>query len=42
MMMDIMKAINTTVAKNGLKVGDVVIEKVCATDADVVATADAR
>ena len=42
MMMDVMKAINTTVAKNGLKVGEVVIEKVCGTDADVIATAEAR
>ena len=39
-MLEVMKAINTTVAPNGLKIGDVVIEGVAGTDADVVATAN--
>ena len=39
-MFEVMKAINTTVAATGLKIGDVVISKVAGTDADVVATAN--
>lgn len=40
-MVEVMKAVNTTVAKCGLKIGDVVIEKVAGTDADIIATANA-
>ena len=39
-MVDVMRAVNTTVAKCGLKIGDVVISKVAGTEADVVATAN--
>ena len=35
-----MKEINSTVAKDGLKIGDVVIENVAGTDVNVVATAN--
>lgn len=37
---EVMAAINDVVAPNTLKIGDVVIEKVAGTDADVVATAN--
>ena len=37
-----MKEINSTVAKDGLKIGDVVIENVAGTDVNVVATANHR
>ena len=37
-----MDEINSTVAKDGLKVGDIVIENVAGTDVNVVATANHR
>ena len=37
-----MKEINSTVAKDGLKIGDVVIENVAGTGVNVVATANHR
>lgn len=40
MMFDVMKAINTTVAKASVKIGDVIIENVLGTGADVVATSN--
>lgn len=39
---DVMREINSTLAKDGLKVGDVVIENVCGTGVNVVATANHR
>ena len=39
---DVMREINSTSAKDGLKVGDVVIENVCGTGVNVVATANHR
>jgi CxxC motif-containing protein len=38
----VMGEINSTLAKDGLKVGDVVIENVCGTGVNVVATANHR
>ena len=37
---DVMAAINSVIADNSLKIGDVVISQVCGTDADVVATSN--
>jgi CxxC motif-containing protein len=39
---DVMREINSTLAKDGLKVGDVVIKNVCGTGVNVVATANHR
>ncbi len=39
-MFDIMRAINKTTAKNDVKIGDVIIENVENTGADIVATAN--
>lgn len=38
MMFEVMSAINSVVADDGLKIGDVIIENVCDTGANVVAT----
>ena len=38
MMFEVMSAINSVVADDGLKIGDVIIENVCGTGANVVAT----
>ena len=40
MIFDVMKEINKTVAKNGAKIGDVIIENVLGTGADIVATSN--
>ena len=40
MMFEVMSAINSVVADDGLKIGDVIIENVCGTGANVVATAN--
>ncbi len=40
MMFEVMSAINSIVADDGIKIGDVVIENVCGTGANVVATAN--
>lgn len=37
---DVMKAINTTVAPDGIRIGDVVIKNVAGTDADILATSN--
>ena len=37
---DVMKAINSAVAENTVKMGDVIIAGVCDTDADVIATSE--
>ena len=42
MMFEVMKAINNIVAEDELNIGDVVIENVCGTGANVVATANSR
>ena len=42
MMFEVMQAINGVVADDELKIGDVVIENVCDTGANVVATANSR
>lgn len=42
MMFEVMKAINSIVAEDELNIGDVVIENVCGTGANVVATANSR
>lgn len=42
MMFEVMKAINSTVADDELKIGDVIIKNVCGTGANVVATANSR
>ncbi len=39
-MFEVMAAINAVVAKDALRIGDVIIENVCDTGADVVATAN--
>lgn len=39
-MFEVMAEINKTVAPDDLKIGDVIIENVCGTDANVVATAN--
>jgi CxxC motif-containing protein len=39
-MFEVMEAINSVVAEDGLKIGDIIIEGVCGTDANVVATAN--
>lgn len=40
MMFDVMAEINRAVADDGVKIGDVIIENVCGTGANVVATAN--
>lgn len=40
MMLDIMKAINTAIASNNVKIGDVLIENVLGTGVDIVATSN--
>jgi CxxC motif-containing protein len=35
-----MKAINTTVAPDGIRIGDVVIKNVAGTDTDILATSN--
>lgn len=40
LMLDIMKIINTTVAENDVKIGDVIIKNVLETGADIVATSN--
>ena len=40
MIFDVMKEINRTVACDGLKIGDVIIENVLGTGADIVATSN--
>ena len=40
MIFDVMKAINSATAKNDVKIGDVIIENVLGTGADVVATSN--
>ena len=40
MMFDVMKAINTTLAPKNVKIGDVIIENVLGTGADVIATSN--
>ena len=41
MMFDVMAEINRVVADDGLKIGDIIIEDVCSTGANVVATSNA-
>ena len=40
MMFEVMSAINSVVADDDIKIGDIIIENVCGTDANVVATAN--
>ena len=40
MMFDVMAAINSVVAEGDIKIGDVIIENVCGTGANVVATSN--
>lgn len=42
MMFEVMKEINSAVAEDNLKIGDVIIENVCGTGANVVATANSK
>ena len=42
MMFEVMAEINSTVAENDLRIGDIIIENVCGTGANVVATANAK
>ena len=41
MLFDVMAEINRVVADDGLKIGDIIIEDVCSTGANVVATSNA-
>lgn len=41
-MFDVMKEINSVVAKKSAKIGDVIISRVSGTDADVVATSNGK
>ena len=41
-MFEVMKEINSAVAEDNLKIGDVIIENVCGTGANVVATANSK
>ena len=42
MMLDVMAEINRTVAEDNLRIGDVIIENVCGTGANVVATSNSK
>ena len=42
MMLEVMKEINSAVAEDNVKIGDIIIENVCGTGANVVATSNRK